>query len=148
MSFIKWKDGYNTGVAQFDREHHKIVELIDLMFHAIRDKSEKEVVEKVCDDILAYTLYHFDNEERAMERVNFPELAEHAAEHARLKEEAGKLKQVICDHFPQGTNELYRFLREWLVEHIEGCDKKYAPYLAGNEDTAESSGTPPTVPVG
>lgn len=29
MTLIKWRESYNTGVAQFDREHHKLVELID-----------------------------------------------------------------------------------------------------------------------
>jgi hemerythrin len=33
--------------------------------------------------------------------------------------------------FPEGTTEFYRFLREWLVEHIQECDKKYGPYLNG-----------------
>ena len=45
MAVIKWRDGYNTGVAQFDMEHHKIVELIDSMYAAIRDKSGKEITE-------------------------------------------------------------------------------------------------------
>ena len=88
MAVIKWQEGYNTGVAQFDNEHHKIVELIDIMFTAIRDKSGKEVADKACNDVLAYTGYHFDNEEQAMRAVDYPEFAEHVAEHARLKAEA------------------------------------------------------------
>ena len=46
MSVIKWRESYNTGIEQFDMEHHKIVELIDAMFAAIRDKSSKEVVRR------------------------------------------------------------------------------------------------------
>ena len=62
MSVIKWRESYNTGVEQFDREHHKIIELIDIMYEAVRDKSGREVTEKACNDILAYTVYHFANE--------------------------------------------------------------------------------------
>ena len=129
MSVIKWRESYNTGIENFDMEHHKIVELIDIMFTAIRDKSDKKVVENVCDDLLSYTVYHFDNEEQAMKAVNYPEIEEHAAEHARLKSEAAKFHTIIINNFPEGTVEFYHFLREWLVNHIQDCDKKYTPFL-------------------
>lgn len=133
MAVIKWREGYNTGVPQFDDEHHKIVELIDRMFTAIRDKSGKEVIEKACHDVVAYTGYHFDNEEQAMRAVAYPELDEHIAEHNRLKAEALKFNEIIHNNFPEGTNEFYRFLRDWLVNHIQECDKKYGQYLEKTE---------------
>jgi hemerythrin len=129
MSVIKWRDSYNTGVDQFDREHHKIVELIDMMFFAIRDKSGKEVTERVCADVLSYTEYHFSNEEQAMKAAKYPGLAEQITEHARLKAEAARFQTIIANNFPEGVNEFYRFLREWLIDHIQVCDKKYAPFL-------------------
>jgi hemerythrin len=129
MAVIKWHDGYNTGVAQFDNEHHKIVELIDIMFAAIRDKSGKEVTLKACNDVVAYTGYHFDNEEQAMQAAGYPELTEHVTEHGRLKAEALRFQETISNNFPEGTSEFYRFLRDWLVNHIQERDKKYGPYL-------------------
>jgi hemerythrin len=136
MSVIKWREGYNTGVAQFDNEHRKIVELIDLMFAAIRDKSGKEIVEKVCNDVVAYTGYHFDNEEQAMRAVGYPGLDEQVGEHNRLKAEALRFQETINTNFPEGTSEFYRFLRDWLVKHIQDCDKKYGPYLQKNGKVA------------
>jgi hemerythrin len=135
MASIKWREGYDTGVAQFDMEHHKIVELIDSVFAAIRDKSGKEIVEKACNDVVAYTGYHFANEEQAMQAVGYPDLTEHIAEHSRLKDEALRFQAMINTNFPEGTSEFYRFLRDWLVTHIQDCDKKYGPYLQDAEKT-------------
>ena len=59
MAVIKWRESYNTNVKQFDEEHKKIVELINTMFQAMRDKSDKEVTAKVCADLLSYTQIHF-----------------------------------------------------------------------------------------
>lgn len=129
MAVIKWREGYDTGVAQFDMEHHKIVELINSMFAAIRDKSGKEITEKACNDVVTYTGYHFANEEQAMQAVGYPDLASHIAEHNRLKDEALRFQAMINSNFPEGTSEFYRFLRDWLVTHIQDCDKKYGPYL-------------------
>lgn len=130
MTVIKWRDAYNTGVEQFDQEHHKIVELIDIMFVAIRDKSEKEIILTACNDVLSYTDTHFANEEEAMRAIEYPELEEHIAEHARLKDEATKFYTILSNNFPEGRNQFYRFLRDWLIEHILECDKKYGSYLS------------------
>jgi hemerythrin len=135
MSVIKWRDTYNTGVAQFDKEHHKIVELINTMYTAIRDKSGKEITATACNEVLSYAGHHFSNEEQAMQAVNYPDLQEHIAEHAKLKAEAIKFQGIISANFPEGTAEFYRFLRDWLVNHIQECDKKYEPYLKGREES-------------
>lgn len=132
MTIIKWRDAYNTGVEQFDREHHKIVELINTMFEVVRDTGSKEITEKACSDILEYTVYHFSNEEQAMKDAEFPGLEEHKAEHGRLKAEAERFTAIIHDTFPEGVADFYRFLREWLVDHIQDCDQKYSPYLNKN----------------
>ena len=129
MDVIKWRDSYNTGVEQFDIEHHKIVELINMMFVAIRDNAGKEVTEKACEDVISYTKYHFTNEEQAMKTANYPGLPEQLSEHARLKENAEKFQMIIRNNFPEGRNDFYRFIREWLINHIQGCDMKYGPYL-------------------
>lgn len=129
MSVIKWRESYNTGIEQFDGEHHKIVELIDILFTVLRDQNSKEAVSKVCDDLLVYTKHHFSNEEEAMKSVDYPDLEEHIAEHERLKNEVQEFQAMIEAEFPKGTPELYRFLREWLVKHIQEIDKKYTPYL-------------------
>jgi hemerythrin-like metal-binding protein len=134
MTVIKWRDTYNTGVAQFDMEHHKIVELINTMYGVIRDKSGKEITEKACSEVLSYAGYHFDNEEQAMQAVDYPGFQEHIAEHSRLKAEAVKLQGIISANFPEGTAEFYRFLRDWLVEHIQECDKKYGAYLKDKKE--------------
>jgi len=130
MAVIKWRESYNTGVDQFDQEHHKLVELINGMFEATRDKSELKTVEKLLDELVAYTGYHFDNEEKAMESVDYPGFAEHKKEHDKLKAEAVNFKTKLAEDLENGTRNLYRFLREWLTEHILECDMKYREHLS------------------
>jgi hemerythrin len=129
MTTIKWRDAYNTGVEQFDQEHHRVVELIDKMFVVLRDKSGKEVAEEACRELIDYTDYHFANEELAMAEANYPDLEEHKAEHAKLKKDAEKFLKQISESFPEGTAEFYHFLRDWLINHIQDRDQKYGPYL-------------------
>ena len=64
-----------------------------------------------------------------MKSVNYPGLDEQLAEHARLKKEAARLQATIKSKFPEGTVEFYHFLRDWLINHIQKCDKKYRTYF-------------------
>lgn len=134
MAVIKWRDSFNTGVGQFDREHHKLIELIEMMHSAVRDKSGKEVAERACAELVTYTVAHFDNEEKAMAAVGYPELGAHRTEHSLLKQDAQNFQTRIATNFPDGVSDLYRFLREWLVNHILDCDKRYGPFLRDMQD--------------
>ncbi len=126
MSVIKWRDSYNTGVEQFDKEHHKIVELINEMFLAMRDKAGQDQVEKLLNEVVSYAGYHFDNEEKAMAESNFEELETHRQEHEKLKEETERFHGLLEEDFNNGTKIFYKFLREWLTNHILDCDMKYS----------------------
>jgi hemerythrin len=130
MALIKWRESYSTGVEQFDKEHHKIIELINAMFELIRDKSDMETVEKLLDELLMYTQYHFDNEEKAMEETNYPGLVEHRDEHEKLKTEAVNFKSQLKEDSENGTKNFYHFLRDWLTKHILECDMKYAKHFS------------------
>ena len=131
MALIKWRESYCTGVEQFDMEHNKIVELVNAMYGAIRDKAPQEDVEKLLAEVITYTEYHFENEEKMMEDSGFDGLEEHRQEHQRLKEETKAFGKLLEEDFVTGTRELYRFLREWLMDHILECDMKYSGKLNG-----------------
>ena len=129
MPFIKWRDSFNTGVEQFDQEHHKLVELIDTMYHAIRVNSGKEVVAQACADLIAYIGYHFTNEEQAMAVAAYPKLEAHKAEHASLRDKAKNFQLRIEGNDPEVAIQFYHFLRQWLENHIMVHDRAYGPAL-------------------
>jgi hemerythrin len=129
MTVIKWRDSFNTGVRQFDLEHHKIVELINAMYLAMRDKAGRDEVEKLVSELVAYTRYHFENEESAMTAAHYPQLEDHRAEHERLRAEVVNFEKLIKEDFDEGTRDFYRFLRQWLKEHIMECDMLYSGKL-------------------
>ena len=61
-----------------------------------------------------------------MREHDYPALAEHAALHARLRHRTADFQA----HANLVTSrDLLRFVKEWWLEHIQGEDKKYAPYL-------------------
>ena len=130
MAVIRWRDSYDTGVEAVDLEHRKLVELIEAMHTSIRDDEPKETVEQVINEIVAYTQDHFKNEEALMQNEQYPAIDEHKIEHQTLIEEVGVFKDSLLNNFPDGRQDFYRFLREWLINHILDSDKKFGAYVS------------------
>lgn len=129
MAFIKWRESYNTGVEQFDNEHHKIVELIEVLFQAVRNDNDSEV-EKAVSELVEYTEKHFAGEEQMMEKAGFPGLEDHRQEHIKLADQAKEFQKIQQSEMSyEEIRKFYHFLREWLVDHIVGCDKKYGEFI-------------------
>ena len=130
MAVIKWRDSYNTGVEAVDLEHRKLVELIEAMHTSVRDKEPKETVEQVINELVEYTQDHFKNEEALMQNEQYPELDGHKVEHRTLIEEVAVFKERLLNNFPDGRQDFYRFLREWLINHILESDKKFGAFVS------------------
>ena len=99
------------------------------MYDSVRNKRERERSLKVIEDLLSYTLYHFENEERWMELHDYPDRKLHCEEHASLKSSVEGFKEALEIDFEKAQRELYHFLRDWLINHIQVTDKKLGTYL-------------------
>ena len=50
MAFFDWKEEYSVGIAIIDKQHRKILELIDELFESIRDSREDLIIKEVLDE--------------------------------------------------------------------------------------------------
>ena len=64
-----------------------------------------------------------------MGRHNYTDIASHKMAHKKLTE---KVMGFYTDYKTGKIGlpvMLFRFLKDWLIVHISGTDKKYAPFL-------------------
>lgn len=120
---------YSVSVNNFDMdEHHRnLFSLINQIFKSLKQKSSNDVVIQLFKELKDYTMYHFSEEEKFMERLSFPELAIQKEAHSKF------LKQVdeYVNSFVSGEKigaEIAVTLYDWLNTHIAIMDKKYADY--------------------
>ena len=67
-----------------------------------------------------------------MQKFNYPAFNEHKAEHEKLTEEVLKLQKDYKEGKSLITMDTMNFLKSWLINHIEGTDKKYKDKIIGN----------------
>ncbi len=128
MATISWKPVYETGIVALDNEHRRLIEAVNQLFEAIRDKRSDEVLDEVLAMLEDYTIHHFQHEEKLMEEYNFLGLPKHKKLHQELIASLEKIKAEPVDKVKMATN-LLTFLRSWVLNHIVEVDKKYGSYL-------------------
>jgi len=124
LALLVWQDDLNTGVEVIDRQHMRIVEMLNHL-HATQKSLERVAVGEVIDELIDYTLSHFAFEEELMEEAGYP----FCAAHKRVHEVFIKRVSEYRMRFEAGediTDELRNMLSRWLFNHIRGDDKAYA----------------------
>ena len=124
-----WSANYSVGVGSVDAQHQNLFALARELHTAMMAGQGKAALTRILDRLVQYTVVHFAHEERLMRLHDYPDAAAHKAEHDALTKQVLKFQEDFQAGRATISVQLLQFLRNWLQEHIQGCDVKLAPYL-------------------
>ena len=130
MKDIVWSYVLSVGNDEIDEDHHRLVELFNMLNHSVTEGDDPAYLEAVLEELINCTAWHFSHEERLMLKYAYEGLAEHKAEHQELIKSAKALQQKILQAGKFVPDEDLEFLESWLTEHILSTDMKLGSYLA------------------
>ena len=130
MPLMMWNEKMSVGVASVDEQHKKLVGMLNDLFDGVQAGKAAEVLGNVLDSLVAYTAAHFKYEEDHFAKTGYPAAAAHKKEHDDLNKQV----QDVQAKYKAGVTgtlslEVMNFLKNWLVNHIQGSDKAYGPHL-------------------
>ena len=129
MALIQWNDSLSVNVAEIDKQHQRLVGMINELNDAMRQGKGKEVLGKIVTGLHTYAATHFGTEERYFDQFGYPEADSHKKEHADFTKKISEFK----DGFEKGrlglSIKILDFLSDWLQNHIKGVDKKYGSFF-------------------
>jgi hemerythrin len=131
MAYFDWKAEYSVNVAMIDKQHKRLVELLNQLYDAMRDGKGNEVVGKVLDELVDYTKKHLGDEERLLQSNGYPAFVGHKAEHVRITAQVLEYQKQYKDGNVGISVKLGNFIKDWLIVHIQTVDKKYSSFLNG-----------------
>ena len=127
---LQWQDSFNTGIALMDKQHRRLVELINQLFTCMKDGGDRMLLGSVVDELVDYTVTHFRAEEDVMRKHDYPELEAHREVHQNFIEQVGQYAEKIKTGERLAPADVYSFLKDWLVNHIEKEDRDgYGSFL-------------------
>jgi hemerythrin len=131
MSLIKWKEEYSVKVAEIDEQHKKLIDIINQLADAMSVGKGRDVLNGVLAELVSYTEYHFETEEKLFREHGYPEHERHSQAHDELAVKARELKAAFDRGETKLSVDVMLFLSTWLNRHILDEDKHYEPYLVG-----------------
>lgn len=127
---IKWRDDYSVGVGIIDGQHRHFIKIADRLYRCITENNAKCYPE-ILKELQNYADFHFSTEERYFEEFGYEGAAEHKAVHDKLRARITKFTNDDGVLLEDGY-KLLEFLEEWLVNHLEKMDKKFAGVFRQN----------------
>ncbi len=129
MKKIVWTDKYSVGVNSIDIQHRKIIELINILIEHHNDTADSDTVFNVLQEMMKYAQKHLDDEEKLLEKYEYPELMQHAAIHVAYLERVAEFSFEVMALNNDISTELLEFLKNWWIQHILQEDMKYRPFF-------------------
>ena len=139
MTFVQWNDTYSINVAEVDRQHQQLFDLINELHEAMMEERtrhtmatvvhELDTMATVLKELMDYTSYHFSTEENYMVEHAYPECDVHKAAHSQFIERVQAFKQDFDGGQALHSVEIVEFIRDWWRSHILVVDKKLGAFL-------------------
>ena len=134
MESFRWDKHYITGLAEVDRQHRHLVDIINQFGELLTrpDGIAFDDLEKVFGELAAYAQYHFTEEESLMDQagVDPRHQQHHRHEHDNFLQEVTRMHAGVSPEDPDKAKRLLRFLVYWLAYHILGSDQSLARQIA------------------
>lgn len=129
MALINWDNSLSVNVEEIDRQHKKLIGMINGLNDAMRSGRAKDVMGMIINDLNAYTTTHFKTEDDLFIRFGYPDTVNHRKEHASFVQKSTNIK----DDFAKGklalSIEVMDFLGKWWKDHIMVTDKGYSKFF-------------------
>ena len=129
MELLEWSEEMSVGVPEIDKQHRKMISIINKVFNALPYVADIEVIKEAINELLQYASIHFATEEKYMTECNYKELDAHVMEHKTYIQTINKFNLELDNGERTVLDialELNNFLIGWWSTHIMDTDKKYS----------------------
>ena len=123
-----------SDVSEIDRQHKVLVNMLNNLNDAVKNKESRETIYRIIDEIIAFTRSHFATEEQLMAQSGYTDIDFHKDKHKQLMQDAlhlkGKLANLGDEMFTDWFNH-WPFTR--VLAHIQHADKQFEEQLLQND---------------
>lgn len=129
MALIQWNDGLSVGVVEIDKQHQRLVGMINELYDAMKEGKGKDALGSIINGLIGYAGTHFRTEEKYFDKFGYPDARDHKKEHLDFTKKVAEFKNGFDKGRVGLSVEVMTFLSDWLQNHIKGADKKYGPFF-------------------
>ena len=125
MAMVEWDDTFSVDIQEIDEQHKCLIEIMNELYTALANKSNRDLVSDVLNKLVEYTKVHFAVEETLMRIFSYEDYEAHKKIHDQIVEQVLEHQARFRAGDDKVGMELLMFLKEWLFDHINKVDKAY-----------------------
>ena len=130
MPFIVWTNEMSVDVKILDNDHKRLAILINDLHEGLMAGRDSKALERVFDELVAYSRVHFAHEERILAEAGYSGAAAHKQEHGHKIEQVLILQARFMSAKESADYlEVLDMLKNWLFNHMESSDKEFVAHL-------------------
>ncbi len=129
MALFEWGPKFCIGIQSIDDQHKKLVDYVNQLHEGMLSGKGADLMGPILQGLVEYTVNHFKYEEGIFSTHGYADAVAHKAEHDKLIQQVGDFHGKFKAGSATISTELMNFLKNWLMAHILGSDKKYVPFL-------------------
>ncbi|MDD5296204.1 MAG: bacteriohemerythrin [Rhodocyclaceae bacterium] len=129
VEIFPWNDNFRTGIEEIDRQHRRLIELLNLLVSHLAYQADIPTLNAIFDELKDYTVVHFQYEEGIWNKCfeGDPWLSWHKNSHSDFIGKVIELKsQEGLRSLDEIIEDIVSFLTHWLALHILESDKRMA----------------------
>ena len=138
VSTLEWSETYSVDLPELDEDHKVLLRLLNRCINATKQNTNNNALDTILDELLSYTQYHFEREEKIMEVCEYPQLDKHKSIHHFFINVLTQYKSEY-QRGELAAEKLLAFLRDWLNVHILGTDKVAASFCKDKKDLIQKA---------
>ena len=129
MGFFQWKDSFNIGNAEIDRQHRAFLEMLNEYYDSgsgsTKDGTDDQLVKRIAE----YAANHFRFEEQIMREAGYAESERQQKQHRYFESLVSELASNRREGRSDDLKRILSLLKDWFLRHILEEDRKFIPYL-------------------
>ncbi len=126
---IPWTNDLALHISDVDAQHKQLINIMNELHSAMSANKSQTIILDVVSRLKDYINTHFSYEENLFDNSAYPKSREHKFIHKTFIEKVDAFEKDLKSGRVTVSMEIMRFLKDWLVKHIQGTDRQYAPYV-------------------
>lgn len=128
--YLVFNSSLSVDYEPMDNQHKKWIDLLNQIYLAFQNNASTNEIKPVIKDLVDYTIWHFNFENKMMEKYGFKDYEQHKVQHDDILEEVSQIYAKLEKGEEILIVNILEFLKKWLISHILKTDMVLGKYLA------------------
>jgi hemerythrin-like metal-binding protein len=129
MVFFQWKDSFNIGSPEIDRQHRSFLEMLNEYYDSTSGGTKDNIGRELIQKLKNYAAMHFRYEEDLMQSMGYKDVEKQREQHRYFESLVSDLESAPSSGRTEALKSSLSFLRDWFLSHILEEDRKFIPHI-------------------